>query len=377
MTNFSFTRLWAMIIKEFWQIKRDRPTLIMMIGIPLMQLIMFGFAINANPHNLPTALVSADNGPYVRTFLQAVENTEYFKFLPGNKTEQEAQYLLASNKTQFVINIPANFSRDLARGTQPSILVEADATDPSATSFALSALNNLVPVVFKNNLTGSLSFVQTNRPAFNLIIHSLYNPESITQYNIIPGLLGVTLTLTMVFITALAMTRERERGTMENLLATPVRPLEIIVGKITPYIVIGYIQAILILLAAYFIFHVPNAGSVPLLLITCLPFIAANLAMGLTFSTISKNQLQAVQGSMFFFLPSMLLTGFMFPFHGMPYWAQIIGNILPLTHFLLITRGILLKGNGPGIVWLEVWPILLFTTVVIGIGLKWFRQTID
>jgi ABC-2 type transport system permease protein len=285
--------------------------------------------------------------------------------------------LLATSNALFVINIPPNFSRDLIRGLHPNILVDADATDPTATGNALNAITTLTENVFNPLLTGSLTHLKTREPPVNLIVHARYNPEAITQYNIVPGLLGVVLTLTMAFITALAMTRERERGTMENLLATPVRPLEVIVGKIAPYILIGYVQTGLILFASYFIFKVPIAGSLILLLLACLPFIAANLAMGLTFSTLAKTQIQAMQGAMFFFLPSILLSGFMFPFKGMPEWAQIVGGVLPLTHFVLIARGILLKGNGIAIIWQQIWPIMLFTFVVVAAGIKWFRRTLD
>lgn len=373
---FSWRRLLAVLIKEFIQLVRDKATLAMMIGIPIIQLVLFGFAINTNPRHLPTVLLANDHSPYTRLFIKAMENTEYFKFIEAATTEKQAQSFLDKGKALFVVTIPPNFTRDLISGKKPQILVEADATDPVAIYSAIAALQTLSTSVFDEELKG-LARAPATTPPYEIVIHQNYNPEAITAYNIVPALVGVTLTLTMVFITALAMTRERERGTMENLLATPVRPLEVIFGKIAPYIIIGYVQIILILLIAHFVFFVPITGSISLLLVAAFPFIAANLAMGLTFSTIARNQLQAVQGAMFFFLPSILLSGFMFPFYGMPIWAQWIGSALPLTHFIRIIRGILLKGNDFSIVLNSLWPILIFTLIVILIGLKRFRQTLD
>ncbi len=375
--RYAIKRLWAIITKEFIQIRRDRPTIIMMVAIPLMQLTLFGFAINTNPKNLPTAVVSADSSIFTRMLLQGMKNTEYFKFIHPVKTIQEADTLMRENKVQFIVSIPENFSYDLVRGKKPQILAEVDATDPVASGNAISALTNLVNTVFNPALRGNLDHLKGSTPPVTLITHLKYNPLIITQYNIVPGLLGVVLTMTMVFITALSMTRERERGTMENLLATPVRPIEVIIGKITPYVLIGYVQATLILSAARFLFHIPIEGNIFLLLLACLPFIAANLSMGLTFSTLATNQLQAINGAMFFFLPSLLLSGFMFPFKGMPEWAQYVGELLPLTHFIRIVRGILLKGNGIYEIWPDLWPIFLFTLVVIVIGIKQFRKTLD
>jgi ABC-2 type transport system permease protein len=318
-----------------------------------------------------------DNSIFVRSFLQAVKNTDYFSFIPGVATEARAEELLRQNKVQFIISIPPNFTQQLVRNKRPQILVEADATDPVSVGNALAAITNLAQTAWQYDLSGPLAAVQAPPSTVDLIIHERYNPLRITQYNIVPGLLGVVLTMTMVIITSLAMTREREHGTMENLLAMPLQPLEIMIGKIVPYISIGYIQVVLILLAARFLFYVPFSGHISLLLLACLPFIAANLAVGLTFSTFASNQLQAVQGGMFFFLPSLLLSGFLFPFLGMPLWAQYLGKLLPLSHFVLITRGILLKGNGLTQIWPNIWPVLLFTVFVILIGLKRFRRTLD
>jgi ABC-2 type transport system permease protein len=375
--SFSLSRFRAMVVKEFVQMRRDRMTFGMMIGIPLIQLILFGFAINSDPKHLPAAVLLADHGTYGRTLLSAIRNSGYFDFVRHLQTEEEAQQALARGEVQFVINLPEQFTRDLLRGNRPAILVEADATDPAATSNALGALRALIETAFQNDFKGPLLFLATGASPVEVRIHARYNPEAITQYNIVPGLMGVVLTMTMVMITGLAMTRERESGTMETLLAMPTRPLEVLIGKITPYILVGYIQVTLILLAARFLFDVPMVGSLGLLYLVALVFIAANLAMGITFSTVAQNQRQAMQMSFFFFLPSLLLSGFMFPFRGMPMWAQVVGEVFPLTHFLRIVRGILLKGNGFDDVALQLWPIALFAAVALTIGVKRYRQTLD
>lgn len=363
--------------KEFIQMKRDRLTFAMLIMVPFIQLILFGFAINTNPKNLPTAILSNDNSLFTRTFLQGLKNTDYFRIDKEVSNERAAQQLIAKGNVLFVVSIPTNFTKRLIRGEQPHILVEMDATDPVATGSAASAVRILSQTIFDNALRGSLSFLAARPAPAGVIIHAKYNPENITQYNIVPGLLGVVLTMTMVLITSLAITREVERGTMENILATPLTPMEVMLGKIIPYIMVGYIQISLILFAAYFIFKVPIEGSLLFLYVCTLPFIAANLAIGLTFSSLAKNQLQAMQMTFFFFLPSMLLSGFIFPFAGMPPWAQWIGSFLPLTYFLRIVRGIILKGNGLPEVWQNIWPIILFTFFALFVGIKRYHKTLD
>jgi ABC-2 type transport system permease protein len=375
--EFSLERFWAIVVKEFIQMRRDRLTFGMVVVIPLVQLVLFGYAINSDPKRLPAAVVLADNGPQGRTLLYAIQNSGYFELVRQIKTEAEGRKALARGEVQFVISIPENFTRDLLRGRTPTILLEADATDPSATSNAVGALRALLITALENDIKGPMAFLAPAEAPIELRVHALYNPEAITQYNIVPALMGVVLTMTMIVITGLAITRERERGTMENLLSMPTRPLEVMIGKIVPYVLVGYIQVGLILVTARLLFRVPMAGNLPLLLAVALIFVAANLAVGITFSTIAENQLQAMQMSFFFFLPSMLLSGFMFPFRGMPGWAQAIGEILPLTHFLRIVRGILLKGNGLADIAPEIWPIALFTAVALTIGVKRYRQTLD
>src|SRR5213080_1907301 len=375
--RFSYQRLRGIIAKEFTQMRRDRLTFAMMLGIPLLQLTLFGYAINSDPRHLPAAVLLADQGPQGRTLLYAMKNSTFFDFVRQVKTETEGRELLERGQVQFVINIPENFSRDLLRGDRPEVLVEADATDPVATSTALGSLGPLFDAALQNDLKGSLAPLAGTSGPIDLRVHALYNPEVVTQYNIVPGLMGVILTMTMVMITGLAITRERERGTMENLLSMPTRPSEVLIGKLVPYILVGYVQVGLILIAAHFLFHVPMFGSILLLLAAAALFIIANLAVGITFSTIATNQLQAMQMTFFFFLPSLLLSGFAFPFRGMPGWAQALGEILPLTHFVRIVRGILLKGNGIGSIAPELWPIALFAAVAMFIAMKRYRQTLD
>lgn len=375
--NFSFARLLAVFYKEFIQMRRDRLTFAMMVGIPLIQLTLFGYAINTDPKGLPTAVLLRDQSPFTYRLLSALENSGYFRIEKEAGSEAEAERLLAEGEVQFVLEIPQDFSRKLVRGEKPLLLVSADASDPAATSNALTALQQINLHALDTELTGPLASLRTPAPAFEMRVHRRYNPEGITQYNIVPGLMGVILTMTMIMMTAMAITREVERGTMENLLATPVQPLEVMIGKILPYIVVGYVQVSVILLAARTLFDVPMAGSLLLLLGCILVFIAANLAVGILFSTVAKTQMQAMQMSFFFFLPSLLLSGFMFPFRGMPHWAQVVGEVLPLTHFLRIVRGIMLKGNSALETWPHLWPLLLFIVVVVAVGLKRYRRTLD
>jgi ABC-2 type transport system permease protein len=375
--GLSSRRFGAVVVKEFIQMRRDRLTFGMMIGIPLLQLVLFGYAINTDPKHLPAAVLLADNGPQGRTLLEAIRNSGYFDFVRRVETEEEGRDALARGEVQFVVNIPADFTRSLLRGERPVVLLEADATDPAATGNALGSLRVLADTAMQRDLQGPLAFLAAGEIPIDLRVHALYNPEGSTRYNIVPGLLGVVLTMTMVIITGLAITRERERGTMENLLSMPVRPFEVMAGKIVPYILVGYVQAGLILVAARYLFDVPMEGSLMLLLGAAFLFIVANLAMGITFSTVAQNQLQAMQMSFFFFLPSLMLSGFMFPFRGMPHWAQAIGELFPLTHFLRIVRGILLKGNGLAEVAAQIWPIAVFAAVALSVGVKRYRRTLD
>ncbi|WP_404301519.1 ABC transporter permease [Alicycliphilus denitrificans] len=377
MTGFSATRMAAVFLKEFQQMLRDRLTFAMAVGIPVLQLILFGYAINTDPKGLPTAVVAAESGPLTRSLLAALQNTGYFHITAQPASEAEGDALMAQGRVQFMVVVPPQFERRLMRGEQPALYVAVDATDPAASGNALAALNLVASQALAHDLTGPLAALQPRAPPYELRIHRRYNPEGLSRYNIVPGLVGTILTMTMVMLTALAMTRERERGTMENLLATPVRPLEVMAGKILPYVLIGYLQLGVILAAAWVLFEVPMAGSFALLMAMIGVFILANLAVGFTFSTLARNQLQAMQMTFFFFLPSLLLSGFMFPFRGMPHWAQLLGELLPLTHFLRIVRGILLKGSGFAELAPELWPMLAFLAVAGGLALARYRQTLD
>ena len=374
---FSFGRFWAVVAKEFIQMRRDRVTLAMMLGIPLTQLILFGYAINSDPRHLPTAVLSGDNSVFSRSIVAAMQTSSYFDVVREAVSRTDAQQMLRSGTVQFVLTIPELFGQRIVRGEQPVLLLEVDATDPSASSNAVSAFHEIVRRALQQDLKGPLSPSAPAEVPVDIRIHAQYNPEAISQYNIVPGLMGVILTLTLVIITGLAITRETERGTMESLLSTPVNPLEVMLGKILPYILVGYVQILLIFVAARFLFHIPIRGSLPLVLALSLVFIAANLTVGVTFSSLAKNQLQAMQLSIFFFLPSLLLSGFMFPFRGMPVWAQYIGEVLPLTHYLRFVRGVLLKGNGLAESMQFMWPIVIFWVVVVAIGFKFYRRTLD
>ncbi|GGP17529.1 ABC transporter permease [Silvimonas iriomotensis] len=375
--RFSIARWWSIVLKEFLQLKRDRITFGMIVGVPIMQMLLFGFAINTDPHHMPTAVIAQDNSEFTRSFVAALKNSDYFHIVSELPDEQSGRAALAQGQVLFVLNIPPDFTRKLVRGERPSMLIEADATDPTAMSAALAAVPQLVQGVADKDLKGTLAHLNGAAAPFDVNVHRLYNPEGITQYNVVPGLMGVVLSMTLVMMTGLAMTRERERGTMENLLATPVRPIEVITGKIVPYIVIGLIQATIILLGARLVFNVPMIGSLIAVYCAALLFIAASLMVGITLSSLAQNQLQAMQLTVFYFLPNILLSGFMFPFQGMPIWAQYIGNVLPLTYFNRLIRGILLKGNGWVDLWPSLWPLMLFTTVVMLIAIKFYRNTLD
>jgi ABC-2 type transport system permease protein len=357
--------------------RRDRLTFAMIVGIPIAQVLLFGFVINTDPKALPTAVVDYDRTEFTRSIASALSNTGYFAVVPSPPTAAAADAMLARGDVQFAIVFPAGFSRQLLRGERPSVLVAADATDPSATGNALAALSQASTNALAHDLTGPLARLSPSSPPFTLTVQRRYNPEGATQYNIVPGLLAVILQLTMVMMTAFAITRERERGTFEGLLATPVLPLEVMAGKIAPYIVVGLIQSVIILLAARYLFDVPMVGSLALLAATMMLYIAALLALGYAISTLAANQLQAMQMTFFFFLPTMLLSGFMFPFRGMPEWAQWLGELFPATHFLRIVRGILLKGNDAPDVLPHVWPIALFMLGVSAIAIWRYRQTLD
>jgi len=370
-------RIGAILTKEFIQMRRDRLTSAIMIVMPIMQLILFGFAINSDPRHLPTLLYLEDRSAIVRSLAAGLQNSSYFDIKGEVESAEAGTKALQSGEVAFVVTVPAGFTRDLLRGDRPQVLIEADASDPSAASNAVGMIQQITASALKQDLKGGWASLAQGPAPVDIVVHRMYNPEGISQYNIVPGLLGVILTMTMVMITSIAMTRETERGNMENLLAMPARPWEVMAGKIIPYIGVGIIQTAIVLLASTFVFGVPFLGSVWLLSLGVGLFILANLAVGFTFSTVARSQMQAMQMTFFFFLPSIMLSGFMFPFRGMPDWAQWIGQVFPLTHFLRVVRGVMLKGADFAAMWPNIWPMLIFIAVATTVAMMRYRSTLD
>jgi ABC-2 type transport system permease protein len=374
---FSFARLGALLIKEFIQMRRDRITFAMMLGVPLMQLVLFGFAINNDPKSLPTALVAMSNDQYTRAMVSALQMTGYYRFDHVAQSAAEAEALMASGAVSFVVTIPADFAQRVERGDSPQILIEADATDPSAASGAISTLSKVASQALLRARGMQATAAEDAKQELQVVVHQRYNPEGISQYNIVPGLLGVILQMTMVMMTAMALTRETERGTMENLLAMPSSPAEIMLGKVLPFLVVGAVQVAVVLVAAKLLFDIPFVGSLTLLLSSVLVFVLSLVLLGYTISTMARSQMQAMQLTFFFFLPSLLLSGFMFPYRGMPGWAQVLGEIFPLTHFLRITRAVMLKGADFNAIAAEIGWLVVFVVVFAGTALLRFRRTLD
>jgi ABC-2 type transport system permease protein len=366
-------KTWAMLVKEFIQLKRDRVSFAMIIMIPLVQLMLFGYAINTNPRNLPTAVLMQESTDLSRSILAALENTKYFRVTQLPHNEAEVDELLASGAVLFAIEIPAKFERSVRRGDKPAMLVLADATDPVASGTALGALN----MVLQTALSHDRAVPASPTMPFEIRTHARYNPAAVTALNIVPGLVGTILTMTMLIFTALSVTREIERGTMENLLSMPITPVEIMLGKIIPYVFVGFVQAALIIGIGVTLFGVPIVGSLAVLAALSTLFIATNLSIGYTFSTVAQNQLQAMQMSMMFFLPNILLSGFLFPFAGMPIWAQWIGESLPLTHYLRIVRSIMLKGSNLSDLRYDAIAMFVLMLIAMTIAVTRFRRTLD
>jgi ABC-2 type transport system permease protein len=374
---FSLRRLGAMLTKEFIQMRRDRITFAMMLGVPLMQLVLFGFAINNDPKGLPAALVTTSQDRYTRAMVSALELTGYYKFNHVVASASEAEKLITDGTVSFVVTIPSDFARRVLRNDHPQILIEADATDPAVASGAISTLGTVAQEALLREQGAEAQAARDRANALEVIVHRRYNPEGITQYNIVPGLLGVILQMTMVMMTSMALTRETERGTMENLLAMPASPMEIMLGKVLPYLVVGAVQVSVVLVASKLLFGIPFFGPMPLLLACIMIFVFALVLLGYTISTAARTQMQAMQLTFFFFLPSLLLSGFMFPFRGMPGWAQVLGETFPLTHFLRVIRAIMLKGAEYPAVSTEMWILVLFVFIYAALALLRFRRTLD
>lgn len=377
MSSFSPTRVWAVLIKEFKQLTRDRLTYAMILALPVVQLLLFGYAINSEPRHLPTAVLVQEDSVFARSILSGLHNSAYFDLVAQARSPAELDELIRRGEVQFAITIPGDFTRRVARGDKAQILVEADATDPSATGPALAALAALPTQALAADMKGALAPRIQVRPAFEVVVHRRYNPEAVTAYNIVPGLLGVILSMTLVMMTSLSVTRETERGTMESLLATPVEPIEVMIGKLAPYVLVGVAQTLIILTIAKLLFHVPMLGGWLGLTFGISLFIVGSLALGFLISTAAQSQLQAMQMSFFYILPSILLSGFMFPFRGMPRWAQALGEVIPVTHFLRVVRGALLKGQGLEDMWRELAALLAFVCVVTALAMARYRRTLD
>ena len=377
MNGLSASRIMAVLAKEFTQLVRDRLTYAMIIGIPIVQLLLFGYAINTDPKHLPTVVLVQDQGRFSRSILGSLERSEYFSIDHVARSPEEMNRLIERGSVQFAITIPADFTRRVVRHQAAQILVEADASDPAATGAAVAALNALPSEALRNDLVGPLARAESVAQPFEVVVQRRYNPESITSYNIVPGLVATILTMTLVMMTALAMTRETERGTMETLLSTPLRPIEVMVGKLTPFVIVGIIQAALIIGLARLLFGVPMAGGWAALILGLFLFIVGSLSLGFLVSTVARNQLQAMQMSFFYFLPSILLSGFLFPFRGMPEWAQWLGSLIPVTHMLRVVRGAMLKGVGIAEASPSLGALALFVAIVAGLAMMKYRTTLD
>ena len=358
MSFFSATRVFAVMVKEFTQLRRDRLTYAMILVLPVIQLLLFGYAINDQPRHLPTAVLAQEDTVFARS-------------------PAELDGMLRRGDVQFAITIPGDFTRRVTRGDDPQILVEADASDPTATAAAVAALSGLPAQALERDLNGLPAARGVTTAPFQIVVHNRFNPDSVTAYNIVPGLLGIILSLTLVMMTALAVTRERERGTMEFLLATPVQPLEVMVGKLSPYVIVGLIQTAIVLVLAALIFHVPMQGGWIGLGLGVFLFIVGSLSLGFLISTVARSQLQAMQMAVFYILPSILLSGFVFPFRGMPGWAQVLGTLIPVTHFLRVVRGALLKGQTLADAVPSLAALTVIVLVVSALAIARYQRTLD
>ena len=377
MIRLFFVRLGAMLMKEFVQMRRDRITFAMMLGIPVIQLVLFGYAINTDPKRLPAALLAMGQDHYSRAIVSALEVSNYYRFIRRPKTFAEAEGLIQSGDVAFLVVIPSDFGARVDRGDKPQILIEADATDPAAASGAISALGDIARRALLREQGHELEATENKDQQLAIVVHRRYNPDAISQYFIVPGLLGVILQMTMTIMTSVALTREIERGTRENLLAMPANGVEIMLGKVLPFFIVGAVQVAVILIASRVLFHVPFVGSLGMLLTGVLVFVLAMVQLGYTFSTFARSQMQAMQLTFFFLLPSILLSGFMFPFRGMPAWAQALGNILPMTHFLRVVRAVMLKGANWSEIGFEFSVLALYVPAFALLALLRFRRTLD
>lgn len=378
LIKFSFKRVFAIVNKEMVKIKSDSSTLAIILTIPVLQIILFGYGVEFFPKHIPTAVVNYDESPYSRRFIQAIQTTTYFNLNHANATEEQAKQLFKEGKVNYIITIPPRFTKDLVRGNSPHILLEADASATGTMGGAVQAVQELQSNLFDRDLKGVLNYLETKPTPFIADIHPVYNPDLLSPNSMVPSLIGVILMLSLSTISCMTIIEEREAGNIEVLLNSHIRPLEIMIGKFIAYLFIGYIQMIsVILISVYCLFNVPMRGSLLVYLVVSFPFIMGNLMMGIAASTIAQSPLQAQQLTGFFFLPSLLLSGFLFPFYGMPYWAQVIGNTLPLTHYIRISSGIMLKDYGWSNILPDLWPIIIFTIIVTAMAILTFKRTLD
>ncbi|MGR6432370.1 ABC transporter permease [Rhizobium sp. PAMB 3174] len=377
MSGLSFSRFLAVLVKEFIQMRRDRVTFAMMVALPIVQLLLFGYAINTDPRHLPTLVDIRDSGPLTRALMAGLDNSTYFDIRGAVSGERQADEAFAAGRATFIIVVPGDFERDVVRGEKPAVLLAADASDPTATGGAVGALNGIIEAALTDSLPGALKHLAPQAPPYDIVVHKHFNPAGVTAFNIVPGLLAIIISMTMIMITAVAIVRETERGTMETLISTPVRPAEVMLGKILPYVLVGYVQTVVFLLIALILFAVPFEGSGWAFLAGLNLFIVVNLALGFLFSTVARNQMQAMQMSFFFILPSVLLSGFMFPFAGMPAWAQVVGSVIPATHFVRIVRKVMLKGAGMTDIVPDMTALGLIMVVITVIAMLRYRQTLD
>lgn len=376
MSKFSWSRVYAILIKEFTQVRRDRASYTVLLAMPIIQLLLFGYAINDDPHHLKTAVLIQDPGPFSRSILAAMENTQYLDIVAEARSPSELDRMMALENASLTVTIPSDFTRRVVRHEHAQILIDADGSDPVAIGGALGALASLPTTALSHDLTGSLAPPQVGTP-FEMVIHRRYNPENITAYNIVPGLLGTILSVTLVMLTSTSLTREHECGTMESLLATSVRPLEVMVGKLAPYVVVGLLQIVIILTFSRLLFDIPMAGGWGALGLGMLLFIFGSLSLGFLISAVSQTQQQANMYATFYFMPSMMLSGFMFPFSGMPAWARAIGTALPVTHFLRVVRGSVLKGYGIDQSWPSLLALGIFLAAISALAISRYRTTLD
>jgi ABC-2 type transport system permease protein len=374
----ALVRLGAVAWKELIQLRRDRLTLGMVLVLPLMQLLLFGYAINTDVRHIPLVVLDQDGSATSRDLARSLAATGSFDVVGRVAADDEIAAALRRGSARAALVVPPRFASDLKRGRPTVVQLVVDGSDPQTVAAATHTAAGLVAARSAEHLGARVRALgqAPQAPPISIEPDTWYNPELRTAVFVVPGLVGVILTMTMVMMTAMAVARERERGTLEQLVVSPLGRIELIAGKIAPYVLIGYLQMTVILLAGWLIFRVPIGGTLPLLYALAFLFIAGNLALGLFFSTLARTQQQAMQMSFFFLLPNILLSGFMFPFEAMPWLARILGQALPLTHFLRIIRGITLKDAGLPDLAGDLAALVIILVVLVALAALRFRKRI-